>query len=237
MIKITHSCWNTRHRKTVIGRDDSFFRAVGVPLQVLLHSFLGKNIIWFTKTFGEWDDNTLLVGLDPDNTEHLEKKVHKTTSPIGEAWQHISNFTEYDLSPVVLKALGISLDWGNKDEFVAQASRVEHFIYIHDDCFSCVKLSFSNLFQSLVENVLQQHSFYLDAEIDWSRVSNHIYKIAESSKSLVLQSNPKRCCLKITTQGFWQEIRSIFLPSLSCAVLIENGVAVWFNNHSIGKSY
>ncbi len=232
MIKIAHTnCWYVRRKATILGCSQSFFHGTGVPLQVILHSFYGKDIIWFSIIYGDWNDNTLLIGMNPKSTNSLEKMAYTDVSPIGKSFGSQGVFEEYVLSPEVRKALSISLNWKNNDYSIANEKDILYQVYCHDDCYSAVKLTDGSLLQDLVNSVLQQHSYYLQIEVDWSSVLNTITKEVRASKSLVLKSNSTRQCLMIRQEGLWPFMKTILISKSSCAVIIDNKKA------SLSKNY
>jgi hypothetical protein len=200
----------------------SSFHGTGVPLQVLLHGFKDKKAIWFTITYGQYNDNILLIGLDECKANILPKVKHNGVSPIDKAFGTTGKFEEYSLCNEVQTALGINLD---SENLSIDKEKVLYQIFIHDDCFFSIELVDRLLLQELIHCILQQHSFYLNSEVDWSDVLDPITKEVSKSKPLLLKSMPARKCVIVRPEGFFQSIKGLLLPSSLCAISINNSKA------------
>jgi len=90
--------------------------------------------------------------------------------------------------------LGIGFE--EDDFFVKHQDRFEnkvtHQIYIHDNCFFHIKPVKSDLVVRIANCVLEQHSFYLGQEIDWSEISARLTEHLLTSGKIEIQSDPKR---------------------------------------------
>ncbi len=75
-------------------------------------------------------------------------------------------------------------------------NRATRQISIHDNCF--IKPEKGDLVRKIVDCVLEQHSFYLGQEIDWSEISPRLTEHLLISSKIGIQSDPKRRCVDPT---------------------------------------
>jgi len=134
-------------------------------------------------------------------------------------------FEEYQLSPEVKAALGIMFDEEYKTYLIKHEENILYQIYIHDDHFSYIKPIDQALVKELVLCVLQQHSFYLNMEVDWSDTIDVIAKEVRKTRSLLFKSQPSRSCLIIRREGILPAIKTLLMPESHRAIFIENSKA------------
>ncbi len=232
MIEITHAnCWYVRRKATILGCRGAYFVGIGIPLPVVLHSFQDKNIAWFSLVWGDFDANTLLIGMRPDNAKTFDTKMHGGVSPIAKALGSQHNFVEYVLSPEIQAELGITLNSKNNSFTVGHEAAIEYQIGCHDDCAPFVKLDDKGLLKELINSVLQQHSYYLQIEVDWTHVLSTLTEQVNKSKALIFKSDPTRRCLIIRREGFLSFMKAVLAPKSLCAVIIEDEKATLSKNY------
>lgn len=103
-------------------------------------------------------------------------------------------FVEYVLTDAIASELGIRFEG---DDFSVEhqdrfENKVTYQIYIHDNCFFYIKPVKGDLVGRIVNCVLEQHSFYLGQEIDWSKISARLTEHLLTSGKIEIQSDPKR---------------------------------------------
>jgi hypothetical protein len=180
--------WWSHKRLTELSYRDSQVRGAGVPLKVILPIFLDVNLIWFSRIYGNYDDNIVLLAFDRTTAESFEKVKHDAISPVQVVYD--GDFPdEYLLTERVCSNLGMSFD-GNGYS-IARESVITYHVYIHDNCFFFMKPADELVLQGLVKNVLSQHSFYLEQQVDWSEVVEEVKTALTSSGEIQLQSHPK----------------------------------------------
>lgn len=94
------------------------------------------------------------------------------------------------LTASIRAALGLRLE-GNS-YFIDQENKVACQAYIHDNCFFYIKPVMEALLGTLLSCILEQHSFYLGQEVDWSGVSDKIAKQLLTLGRMEIQSDPDR---------------------------------------------
>lgn len=218
--------WWSWKRFTDVRYQDSTLSGAGVSLQVILPAFGESELVWFSSIYGDFDDNLLLLGYDRKEAAHFDHVRYLDTSPVQTLYR--GDFPhEYVLTDEARLALGVRFE---EDEFfIDQEERIACLVYIHDNCFFWIKPISTALLERVFGCILQQHSFYLGQEIDWSGISGELTRRLASMGKLELQSDPKRQCLWIrqleSYRGlFWKWFRS-------GTVLIENGRARFKAGH------
>lgn len=240
MIKLTHDVCGTvilggaPTNTNILYYKEQYFAGTGVPLQVILHSFCKKDIIWFSMIYGEWDDNVLLLGLNREKAERLAKENYEIASPMAEAFGSGDAFEEYVLSSKVQQELGVSLDPKDSTYSISREQDIQYEIYIHDDCFSYVEPTDKNLLRDLVDSILQQHSYYLQTEVDWSSVIDFIVQELLKCTSIKIKSHLRKKSLSIRPENwdntrffaFWDDIKNLLFPRTKCTISVKDGKAV-----------
>ncbi len=237
LIKITHECFNTRRRATRLGYAFMSFQSIGVPLQVILHSFVDQRLVWFSLIYGDFDDNTLLLALTEIEAMRLPHIRHKGVSPMDMAFGSSGSFDEYFLSEEVQKALGIDLAKPHSGYSVEHQEQIRFQIDIHDDCFSVVKPVDSGLLRRLILCVLQQHSFYLNNEVDWSGILGDLTNMVERQTQrapILLRSQPSRQYLTVRREGILSALKASLSSKLASNIIIYDSKAQWSRHPNLG---
>ena len=227
MIPVSHECKMTRQKATAVGCDETCFYGVGVPLNVLLQAFTRKEIVWYSMQYGDGDlkDNLFMVGIGPSDAVHFQNVSYDGTSPIRNAVGESCRFEEYQLSPGMQAALGIAVDKFTKTCLVEYKENILYQVYVHGDCLSCVEPVDDFLLNRLVYSVLQQHSYYLNADIDWTDIVGALAAEVGRNNSLLIKSEPSAGCLVIRREGFFPWLNELLAPAAYRAVAIENSKA------------
>jgi hypothetical protein len=224
MIDPQHSCSWSRKRLTEVGVVDSAFLGAGVPLRVLAHALPDRDTVWYSKVYGEYDDNVFLVGLDRATADSVGGDKLSEAAPLSTALGNNESHEEYGLSTEIEAKLGIVCDEAQYS--IRDEALVKYRVHLHDDCFFRVELIDAKLLRELVCCILQQHSFYLGVEIDWSGAIDPVVNIIGDSERIGIQSDPTRKQLTIfqakTEGGF---IRRLLRQRPLASLTIRNGRA------------
>lgn len=201
--------WWSNRRLTEIRYHHPALSGAGVSLRVILPAFRELGLTWYSKMYGEYDDNVLLLGCDRNVAAELERVAYTGQSPV-KALCECDLPDEYELTDGICAALGIRLD-GNSFA-VDREDRVALQVYIHDNCFFYVSPVEDALLGSLLGCILEQHSFYLGQEVDWSGVSPEIERRLRAVEGIELQSDPEKRCMWIPQLEkrrwpFWRRFR------------------------------
>jgi hypothetical protein len=188
-----HDWWSGK-RLTEIRCDDNLISGAGVSLQVILPIFSENNLDWFSKLYGEFDDDLLLLGVNKTSKLPFEKLKYETVSPIQNIY--LSNWiNEYKLTDDICANLGIR--FSKTDYSIEQKTEIAYQIFIHDNVFFSVEPGDEFIIHRLITNVLEQHSFYLGEEIDWSDVILFLESNLINRTRIELQSDIIHHCLRI----------------------------------------
>jgi hypothetical protein len=214
MINPNHECWNTRRHKTVIELDQGQLNGAGVSLRVLMHGLKGQDVVWFSAIFGIHRDNCIALGVACNESLVLEKTVDHGMAPIRSAIQGDFEIDEYMLAKSVQSALGVVIERGDdpdvlndihgprevrNDKLHDEGIHGVHIrIDVHDDCFFKVAPVEGTTLRSLVHAILEQHSFYLQREVNWEPVLDELIQIATRVPALELKSDARRGHLILT---------------------------------------
>jgi hypothetical protein len=212
--------WWSRKRLTRLRYRDSSLSGAGVSLRVILPALTALDLIWYSTVYGEYDDNLLLLGCDSNTTSLFERVEYKERSPVQAVCQDTFP-NEYVLTDNIRSALGIRFE-GN-DCIIDRADSIACQVYVHDNCFFYVRPVDEALAGKLLNCILEQHSFYMGQEIDWSCVLPDLVRHLLALGELEMQSDPRGPYLWIPQlekrrHPFWKAFR----PG---TVLIENGKA------------
>jgi hypothetical protein len=188
--------WWSQQRLTQLNYHNLSLSGAGVSLQVILQAFKNSGVVWYSRIYGDYQDNVLLLAAFP-TAELLSERVRYTEqSPIQKLCGNIFSdaLIEYVLTDTIASELGIRFE--GDDFFVERQDRFENKvvwqIYIHDNCFFHIEPLGSELLGRIVNCVLEQHSFYLGQEIDWSEISAALHRQLLASGKIEIQSDPKR---------------------------------------------
>jgi hypothetical protein len=137
------------------------------------------------------------------------------------------HFTEYLLTDAVAYELEIRFE--GKDFLVVDqerlGNRVVHQIYIHDNCF--FKPVEDDLLSKIIGCVLEQHSFYLGQEIDWSEISARLTDHLLTSSKIEQNRDPKRSqeatCVDPTARRKKYPLGSLFQKAFGQGTVVIEG--------------
>jgi hypothetical protein len=189
MIDPRHDCWWTGKRRTDLSIRAPWVCGGGVPLRVLLCAFLPRCQTWYSVVYGDLEDNVAVLATDDAVSATLERAPHSSPGPAATALQGIATVDEYRLTQGVEESLGT---WPIQDSAQTPESyrHVTACVHVHDDCFFSVWPADDQLLPRLVESILQQHSYYLHTEVDWSPVISYLTTALRSGEELSLTSKP-----------------------------------------------
>jgi hypothetical protein len=184
MLDPHHECWWTTNRRTELHWQAARFGAAGVSLRVLLAAWQDANVVWFSRIYGDYDDNLAVIAIDRAVAATLPQLPYAEAGPIAHALPE-QDLAEYQLTPELLSALGC---WPNKpnetaEERLARActalfdhqdSRLRLNIALHDDCFFGMSPVPATELLQLITAVLAMHSFYQQRAINWGQTADHI---------------------------------------------------------------
>jgi len=212
--------WWSRKRLTRLRYRDSSLSGAGVSLRVILPALKALNLTWYSTVYGEYDDNLLLLGCDKNAASQFDRIEYKETSPLQAVCQD-TFLNEYVLTDHIRSALGIRFE--ENDCIINREESIACQVYVHDNCFFYVRPVDEALSGKLLNCILEQHSFYLGQEIDWSGVLADLVRHLLALGELDMQSDPGGRCLWIPQlEKKWFPFWKAFRPG---TVLIENGQA------------
>jgi hypothetical protein len=211
--------WWSDKRLTEIRYKDLMVQGAGIPLRVILPIFSDLDLVWFSRIYGEFDDNIILLGCDTNAAAALEKVKHGSKTPVQSVYDGAFH-NEYALTENVCSALGMRFD-GNSYS-IERENEIAYQVYIHDNCFFFIKPATESVLRGLIENVLEQHSFYLREDVDWSGIADNLERQLIRLGKIALQSDPRRHCMWIPQLEPKRLLWKVFGRG---TVLIENGKA------------
>jgi hypothetical protein len=186
--------WWSWKRLTELSFKDSSLSGAGISLQVIRHALQGMGLIWYSKVYGEFDDDLVLLGFEKTIGAIFEQAEYETVSPARANYGDLLP-DEYVMTAEIFSDLGINLE--NNYFTIDREDKIAYQVYIHDNCFFCIKPASEILISQMLHNILQQHSFYLRQEVDWSGVMGKIQAELIVRGKIELQSDPRRTCLWI----------------------------------------
>lgn len=225
MIDPQKNCIWASRKITELAYKDNEFIGKGISLRVLLHAFEDTNFIWYSKTYGNFDDNIIAIATDRCSKFLLNKlsEQNEEMLPLKEAIGRDFCLEEYILTDEIQSCLGI------KDEKVCrlgQSDVVKHQINIHDNCFSSIEPVNKELLRKLILCVLRQHSFYLNIDVDWSNVILHIINRLIEFSTIQIKSCSKRKLIQLKLSADKRSfIEKMLNPSLSDIIVLNDGCA------------
>lgn len=226
MINVSHhNCWYTDNKTTLLSYNNNLFVGLGTPLNVILTTFAGNSVVWFSVVFGQWNDNILLIGVDSSKANSMQKIKYIETSPIEKAMGTIQGFEEYQLSSDVQNIFGITLDPEINTYEIRHEEDVLYQISVHDECMCAIKPVNSVLLEKLTLCVLQEHSYFLNEDINWSKVVTWLSGKIDSDHLLV-RSQLSHKCLLIRREGIGAWIKAKINPESYRLIKISNGKAI-----------
>ena len=195
MIDPHHVCSWTGRRLTEIKVTGVAATGAGVSLHVLLHAFGGQELVWFSRVYGDHDDNFLLLAVDRAAAGSLQRLPPHRPMPETVASDN-PDVEEFELSEAVAARLEVRIEHAGCS--IGQCDLIRKEISIHDDCFFSVEPLDDALLKQLLHVILRQHSFYLGVPVDWTGVLDPIGQTLTQTGSLRLQSNPRRQNLTVS---------------------------------------
>jgi hypothetical protein len=225
MIDPHHTCSWSRKKLTELGFADSRLFGGGVSLRVILHAFVDKGLVWFSTVYGTFNDDILLIAVDRATADGLEQNKHQDGGPIEKAFGSSGTFEEYQLSPSIQAGVGVVVE--EDDHSVKSRDSILYEVYIHDGCYFFVKPTNPDFLRDLMHCVLQQHSFYLNTEVDWTSAIETTMNILSDSERVRLQSRPKNGHLTITRAKHEEPLIRWFLKRRPAAIVnVSSGQAL-----------
>src|SRR5437660_8911643 len=135
MINPHHVCSWTGRRLTEIKVTGVAATGAGVSLHVLLHAFGGQELVWFSRVYGDHDDNFLLLAVDRAAAGSLQRLPPHRPMPETVASDNPA-VEEFALSEAVAARLEVRIEDAGCS--VGRRDLIRKEIYIHDDCFFSV---------------------------------------------------------------------------------------------------
>lgn len=207
MIDPQHRCGWTPRRLTDLGLHDGWFSSTGVSLRVLLLALHEPSLAWFSRVYGEYDDNTVAVAVDKSEPGTLPSSAGGLTAgPVTHRISDLCDVTEYPLTDDVCDRLGIR---ANEDGFlVPSASAGLHcFIHVHDDCFAGVRLPDERTLNRLMLAVMDLHSFCLGRDVEWGSITEALVALLDQHRSLSIRQKRTwsgQTIVALSTAGRWR---------------------------------
>jgi hypothetical protein len=194
---------------------------VGASLRVLLHAFERKQYVWYSLVFGDVNDEVLVVPVERALAGALPRRRHSGVGPVAAALMP-EDVEEYELTGEAQRALGVHIDAESSE---VRAS-VRHWIYVHDDCFFSLEGADEGLKRQTLEALLEMHSFYLGAQVDWSGVVDEIYRLLEAHDEVTLETDPEAGTMTVRWRAAAEGLARLVRRFGTRQFRVENGVAV-----------
>lgn len=242
-------------RKNAVYLDGEQLIGAGVSLRVLMHAFAGQDLAWFSTIYGVHADNCVAYAVEPGTRSAISEDATDTVLPIEIALRGAFELKEYPLTKSAQSALGVHIEeaedniaWRAESEpkYVRDAElhedairNVRYRVYVHDDCFFRVVPTDNVLLRRLISSILQQHSFYLQQEVNWEPVLDEVLTILSGAPELILKSDPrnKRLTLTIKSRGV-RLLEALFGFRPRYIVDVSSGTARFLRRASkVGKRY
>ncbi len=192
-----HDYW-THRRLTELRYADGVISGAGVPLNVIAPALMHLDLSWFSRIYGNYDDNIVLLAFESMNASTFPKVKREAKTWAGEVYEG-SFGREYQLTDATCRQLGMSFD--GADYSIGRQSDLVHEIYVHDNCFFFLRPADESILRGIVQNVLAQHSYYLGATIDWSGVLERVKRALMDRGSIRLHSDPRRQYIQLVSAG------------------------------------
>lgn len=203
--------WWSNKRLTELRYAGTTLTGAGVSLQVIFPALEKMNRIWFSKVYGDFNDNLLLVGFEKMTGNSYEKIEHRPD--LSERNLYGKTLSAEYIMPKTMFAQFVA---GNSSAEVDGQLAIR--VYVHDNCFFSIEPIDEAALGHLINRVLDQHAFYLGHEIDWSGVCLELQRFLLDQGKIELQSDPKQQCL-------WIPQIDKNAGAKESAVFIENGMA------------
>lgn len=209
MLDPYHTCWWTQHHTIDLFWKPPALRGAGVSLRILLEAFRNVDHVWYSRQYGDFDDDLILIAVDRHTAAQWTNIPYTERSPIAEAIRDDFDLEEYILTANILAHFDIALSDGTAHDSAEVASalsclldKADSRIYVklsvHDDCFFFIDPVDSAVLNRLIAGVLQMHSYYLGRAIEWSNTSEYIIAQLIEKHRLQVIANVKRRQLELT---------------------------------------
>lgn len=218
----TKDVWSGSRKNEVI-LDGKRLVGAGVSLRVLMHAFAGEQLVWFSAIYGMHADNCVAYAVEPETASAIPEDATDTVLPIETALRGAFELKEYPLTESAQSALGVNIvvhieepedniAWREESapKYVHDAElhedairNVRYRVYVHDDCFFRVEPVDDKLLRKLILCILEQHSFYLEQQVDWEPALDEIVGVISRAPAVAFKSDPgrKRLLLTLKTSG------------------------------------
>jgi hypothetical protein len=194
MINPQMNDWWSHKRLTNLKYFKTSLSGAGVSRQVLVQALNVDDVVWFSKIFGECNDNLISVAVDSKtaNSFALQKfdELETKSAFFGKTWNN-----EYKLTNEIEEMIGLSIT--PQDLEIKNSDRILFWISSHDNFCFCIEPISDEILRNVIKAILKQHSFYLGQEINWEKVEPQIIYLLKEYGEIDLQSDPKRKCVWI----------------------------------------
>jgi hypothetical protein len=193
---------NLRYKVADLGGD-------GVSMQVLAQAFTENEMTWFSIIYGEFNDNLMLLALDNQEAEKFNKTSYDDHDTKRTFFGSLLK-NEFKITGDVAAELGLLVSDGEAK--LSNKHKLLFTIFSHDNCFFYVEPVSDEVLKSIIQAILQQHSYYLGKEIEWKEVETLLIEIIKNNDEVSIQSDPKKRCVWISQieskKGwFWKKFR------------------------------
>jgi hypothetical protein len=186
--------WWTHKHLTNLHYSTKSLGGAGVSVQVLLKAFVANDYFWFSRVYGEYNDDFFLVAIDKLIAEKYSKEEYRMDD-FGRNLFGRPLENEYKLTDEIITELGIILSY---DEIkICQEDKFCFSIFSHDNCFFHFEPIASDILPNLIHVILEQHSFYMGKEIQWEGIESQLVEIIKDIKEIDIYSDPRKNCLWI----------------------------------------
>jgi hypothetical protein len=198
---------------------DGAMNGAGISKRVIFPALQGLGLTWFSRIYGEFDDNMVMIAFSPETTHQVEKVRHPRKRFLRTTWES-AHENEYVLTDQICAIIGGIFDENNYA--IANESELAYQISLHDDCFFYIKPATPSVVDGVLWNVLAQHSFYLRKDVDWSEIQGDLRQTLVVAGRLQVQSDPWRQHVwipQLDDTQWWQN------PVRRGTVVVKNGKA------------
>lgn len=201
--------WWSNKRLTHLWYKEPSLIGAGVSMQVLSKAFDGNEYTWFSKVYGEFNDNLILIAMENLATDRFNRIRYSDHEKDQRFFgQYLKN--EYMITDEITSELGLTTS--NQGFEISYMDKFSFYIYSHDNCFVSIEPISSELLAGVIKVVLAQHSYYLGNEIQWNGIESQLVDMIKSNKEIHIQSDPHKQCLWIpqvetNKSWFWKSFR------------------------------
>lgn len=169
----------------------------GASLRVLLAACQHMGWVWFSHTYGAFNDTLVAVGVDPQVAATLPCVSYPRHGPLARASTDPSTLEEYRITATLLRCLDCEPETDGANGWLERGcmALLEHgdrrlgvVLSLHDDCFFTLRPVTPRLLSATLEAILDMHSFWMGREVEWATTAEWLAGQLERHRTLRLES-------------------------------------------------